>query len=190
MESQYSMDTTLRQVTDWLVCASSQIEQEYMQLPVAGQEDPQYRERVYCYELYHCWRCHWPSRFPYSLSGEIDKTGHPIIRGGPKPDFLVHVPGRMKNLLAMEVKPPNAAIDRMVDDLVKLTTFRRSLGTAKENYHAGFFWIYGMDNDGWQEFRSRLLKGVAKRADDIDLSLVSCFVHAQAGCCGYKVDWE
>lgn len=89
------MDDELAQVTEWLLSASSQIGREYFQLPVAGAEEPEYRERVYCYELYHRWRCHWFDSFPFSLSGEVDKTGHPLIRGAPKPDFLVHIPGQM-----------------------------------------------------------------------------------------------
>ena len=33
--------------------ATSGIEGNYFQLPIDGSEDPIYRERVYCYELYH-----------------------------------------------------------------------------------------------------------------------------------------
>ena len=70
---------------------------EYFQLPIAAGDDV-YRERVYCYELYHRLRQEW-GRFPFSLGGEIDKSGHPLFRGGPyaqaKPDFLVHQPGSM-----------------------------------------------------------------------------------------------
>ena len=56
--------------------------------------EPEYRERVYCYEHYNRWRCHWPDGYPYSLAGEIDKHGHPIIRGAAKPDFRMRL--RMK----------------------------------------------------------------------------------------------
>src|SRR5437867_7565620 len=104
----------LIKVLDWLRRASQQVGEEYMMLPVAG-ADPQYRERVYCYELYHQWRCQWPTRFPYALSGETDKRKHAHVRGkyldDIKPDFLVHEPGNMdpdSNLLAVEVKAANA----------------------------------------------------------------------------------
>ena len=44
------------------------IASDYMDLPVYGLEDPQYRERVYCYELYHQLRAFMPkATFPYSL---------------------------------------------------------------------------------------------------------------------------
>ena len=134
------MDEALARVTDWLLCASSQVGLEYMQLPVAGAEEQEYRERVYCYELYHRWRCHWPEDFPFSLSGEVDKARHPLIRKSLKPDFLVHIPGEMTNLLIVEVKPQNADETNMADDLVKLTRFRR----APANYHAAYFWVYGL----------------------------------------------
>jgi hypothetical protein len=75
------MVEALELVTEWLLCASSQLGRHYFQLPVAGSdaEEAEYRERVYCYELYHRWRCHWAEGFPYSLCGEVDKQGHPLI---------------------------------------------------------------------------------------------------------------
>jgi hypothetical protein len=85
------MERELDIVTEGLLCASSQVGDEYFQLPVAGKEEPEYRERVYCYELYHLWRCHWPKGFRFSLCGEVDKKGHPLVRGEPKPDYLVHI---------------------------------------------------------------------------------------------------
>jgi hypothetical protein len=72
-----------------------------MQLSVAGAEARVYRERVYCYELYHQWRCQWANDSRFELSGEADKIGDPIIRRNAKPDFLVHVPGEMQNLLVL-----------------------------------------------------------------------------------------
>src|SRR4030043_2172029 len=70
---------------------------------------PALRERVYCYELYYQLRKRLPQSFPYMLHGEIDKSGHDwIIKlfGGscPNPDFVVHVPGKPKNLVVIEVK--------------------------------------------------------------------------------------
>lgn len=79
--------------------ASQEIDHAYMQLPVAGKETPIYRERVYCYELYHQLSLLRVQFAPYSLSGEVDKSGHPYIRGNNldcvKPDFLLHEPGNM-----------------------------------------------------------------------------------------------
>jgi hypothetical protein len=72
-------------LTEWLLNASQEVPPEYFQLPVAGSERLEYRERVYCYELYHRWRCQWPSDFRFSLGGEINKSGHPLIRGTSSP---------------------------------------------------------------------------------------------------------
>jgi hypothetical protein len=185
------LDEALALVTEWLLCASSQVGSEYFQLPVAGSEDLEYRERVYCYELYHRWRSHWFEGFEFSLSGEIDKSGHPIIRDSPKPDFLVHIPGQMTNLLIVEVKPRNARLSEMGDDLKKLTRFRRELvGQHGEpgNYYAAYFWLYGLPMSEWIPFRDRLLREVESN-EDFDRSLVSCFIHEQPGERAVQVTW-
>lgn len=177
------MDQELNRVTEWLLSASSELSAEYFQLPVAGAEEPQYRERVYCYELYHQWRNHWPGGFPFSLSGEVDKQGHRLIRGNWKPDFLVHVPGRMRNLLVVEVKPANGELARMSDDLKKLTHFRRDLRDQNGNpgnYYAAYFWIYGLRMAEWPNLRTRLLESLQGNAE-FDRNLVCCIVHEAAG---------
>ena len=93
----------------------------YFQLPIAGREDPIFRERVYCYELYHQIRNVLGDTFPYKLDGEVDKQGHPVIPGKKKPDFIVHVPGQMeRNLAVVEVKPITVDDDGLNNDLKKL----------------------------------------------------------------------
>ena len=100
--------------------ATERILADYMKLPVAGQEASIYRERVYCYELYHCLRLAMNEvnqLFQYMLCGELDKSAHPYIRGNSldkvKPDFLIHIPLSMsKNLVAIEVKPVAGIISR------------------------------------------------------------------------------
>jgi hypothetical protein len=184
------MQNDLKMVTEWLLRASSEVAPEYFQLPVAGREDPEYRERVYCYELYHLWRCHWPEGFPFSLSGEVDKQGHPLIRGEEKPDFLVHVPGQMSNLLVVEVKPTNAEVTRMVDDLKKLTRFRRDLlpqNGPGSNYYAAFFWVYGLEAREWKKLREQVLHRLA--GNEFNPSLVTCFVHERASTRAVPVTW-
>ena len=190
-----TMDVDLALVTDWLICASSQIDREYICLPVAG-GDPQFRERVYCYELYHRWRCHWSEKFPYSLGGEVDKKGHPRVRGkqldNTKPDFLVHVPGYMRNLLVMEVKPANGKIKHMIADLKKLTAYTHNLVDEDErpaNYYAAFFWVYGTVIGGWQELQGQVLAEIGNR-EEVDLSGIRCFVHEGAGVPAVEVRWR
>lgn len=182
----------LELVTEWLLCASGQIAQEYLLLPDASDE-PKSRERVYCYELYHRWRCHWPRNFKFFLNGEVDKKRHPVIPGEPKPDFLVHVPGKMSemsNLLVMEVKPGNADPTRMRDDLNKLTQFRRNLSHHDQpaNYFAAYLWIYRLQFNEWPTLRSKLLS--AQQSNEFDPSLISCFIHEEAGTRAVPVSWK
>ena len=186
------MQEELAMVTEWLLCASSHVGHDYFQLPVAGKEGPDYRERVYCYELYHRWRCHWPETFRFSLSGEVDKKGHPLIRGEDKPDFLVHAPGHMSNLLIVEVKPKNAEAPRMAEDLKKLTKFRRDLPPQDGmpgNYAAAYFWVYGLSAAEWRELRVRVISATGN-SGEFDPGLVSCFIHEQAGTRAVAVPWE
>lgn len=186
------VDHELSLVTEWLLCASSQISVPYFQLPVAGAGDPQYRERVYCYELYHRWRCNWSDGFPFSLNGEVDKQRHPLIPGNWKPDFLVHVPGQMTNLLIVEVKPANADRAHMIDDLEKLTYFRRDLRDQDgnpANYYAAYFWLYGLSINDWPSLRKKLLAALQNSAD-FDPALVSCFVHEAPGVRALRAQWD
>src|SRR5687767_3652017 len=113
-----------------LSVATQNIEASYMFLPIAGSVLPIYRERVYCYELYHQLRLAWEGFGGYSLGGEVDKTHHPLMHGldieNTKPDLLVHRPGDMGgNLAIIEVKPILAKKQGMRKDLRTLTAFLR-----------------------------------------------------------------
>ena len=81
-----------------LVDATRSVEPTYFHLNIHGGDDV-YRERVYCYELYHQMRCCWPKGCPFYLNGEVDKAAHPILKqlgaSYAKPDLLVHRPGYM-----------------------------------------------------------------------------------------------
>lgn len=129
---------------DILVKATAAIEPEYYLLPIAGGNQI-YRERVYCYELYHQMRSRWPSRdmCRYLLNGEVDKSAHPLLRQlgfrGEKPDLLVHSPGRMDgNHAVIEVKPSSVDRANIASDLKKLALFRNHAG-----YRRGIYLIYG-----------------------------------------------
>ena len=113
----------------------------YFQLAVAGKENPIFRERVYCYELYHQLRCIMENTFPYELDGEVDKAGHPMIRKAKKPDFIVHEPGNMKyNLVVIEVK--DITVTERLEDLRKdLNTLKYFL--KKAAYYYAIMLVYG-----------------------------------------------
>lgn len=134
-----------------LTAATARIPGHYFQLPVAGREDPIYRERVYCYELYHQLRMllEGDERFaPYALCGEIDKQGHFIIRACA-PDFVFHIPGDMNsNLAVVEVKPVNADLDGIKKDLQTLSYFV----DEHVGYRVGVQLAYGGDEAGLAKF--------------------------------------
>ncbi|MEZ5417441.1 MAG: hypothetical protein R2708_08860 [Vicinamibacterales bacterium] len=148
------MQQDLDAVTAALFDAATAVPADYAMLPVAKRESPIYRERVYCYELYHQWRMRWRDQWPYSLSGEIDKAGHPIVRPNTKPDFLVHDPGTMRNLLALEVKPANTSIKKALKDLRTLTYLRRDLGTVSATSRRIFGSTWSMTGVGKGSLRS------------------------------------
>jgi hypothetical protein len=177
------------EIKQFLHQATANIDPQYFQLPVAGQEDPVYRERVYCYELYHQLRLLWPNDSKYVLSGEVDKSGHPLIRhnglDNTKPDFLVHAPGNMENnLLVMEVKPVNAQRDGIKKDLQTLTAFARS------GYTFAFYLIYGSDDKAFKKLLSSAISFAQK--DDgktIDLAQISLWYHQRANVSAEITSW-
>ena len=172
--------------------ATAKVANEYMQLPVAGKEAPDYRERVYCYELYHCLRTVITDhRFPYTLSGEVDKTGHPYIRGNildrVKPDFVVHAPGDMeRNLVVIEVKPVVGTEKRGIrKDLRCLTAFRR-IGP----YRYAIYLIYGDDDQKFAQIKAKAVSlGQELGEQEIDLNLIDLYLHRRGGQQAEKQDW-
>jgi hypothetical protein len=123
---------------DIFLGATEAIGQAYFLLHVHGSE-PVYRERVYCYELYHQMRYRWPKGTPFYLNGEVDKQQHPYFEGPgyPKPDLLVHIPGFRGNYAAIEVKSPGASRDEIRKDLGTLLQFRQW-------YDRSLYLIYGV----------------------------------------------
>ena len=122
--------------------------------------------------------------FPYSLSGEIDKKGHPLIRGNHldnvKPDLAVHVPGDMtRNLCVIEVKPISAGTKYIADDLRKLSEFCR-----KGRYYSASFLLYGMRaEDSIDSVTARVKASAAlpSHRRKICLSLLTCYWHRASG---------
>jgi hypothetical protein len=113
----------------------------YFQLRIDG-GNPVFRERVYCYELYHQMRKNWPDDCRYHLNGELDKSAHPILSelgaGSAKPDFLVHTPGAMDgNYAIIEVKH-SIVVAGVRKDLKTLDLFVR-----KVEYQKAIYLIYG-----------------------------------------------
>jgi len=136
---------------DCLLDATGNIQEKYFKLPVAH-ESYVYRERAYCYELYHQIRLLLPEEFPYTLSGEVNKVGHPDIVtfcGEIIPDFLVHNPGCMgdgDNLVIIEVKTIKGADFHDEDrGLLKDITTINCMTGLPNGYFKGIILIFGSD---------------------------------------------
>ncbi len=114
--------------------ATANVSREYFLLPIVW-GPAIYRERVYCYELYHQLRSLWPDGSQYRLNGEIDKRGHPCFAEddwAPKPDFLVHVPGSHDNYAAIEVKTAyNLGVREILKDVDTLARFTNEAGYVR-----------------------------------------------------------
>ena len=132
----------MEELTKIMETATANIEAEYFFINIDG-GDSVYRERVYCYELYHQMRTHWPKNTLYILNGELDKTAHPLLSKlgvkYQKPDLLVHKSGSMKyNHAIIEVKPSNTPKKGIVKDLSTLSLFVNQVG-----YERAIYLIYG-----------------------------------------------
>jgi hypothetical protein len=134
-----------------LLEATARVAEPYFLLPVAGMEIPIYRERVYCYELYHQLRMLLdgePRLAEFSLCGEIDKQGHPTI-GRYIPDFVFHTPGKKQNLVVVEVKPVNAGDNRIEKDRDTLEHFL----SENAGYKLGIQLVYGGNEEKFSRFQ-------------------------------------
>jgi len=134
----------VHQLTDLLLAATARIEHKYFQVEPDG-GDPIYRERVYCYELYHQLRCLWPNECDFSLNGELDKAAHPILcelgADYAKPDLLIHRPGCMNgNNTIIEVKSSQAQRAGIEKDLMTLALFRTKVG-----YQRAIYLLFGFE---------------------------------------------
>jgi len=132
------------ELTRIIEVATAGVTLDYFNLKIDG-GDPIYRERVYCYELYHQMRLIWPAHTEFYLNGEIDKAAHPILRtlgaDRMKPDLLVHKPGYMTgNHAIIEVKSSKTSADGIRKDLETLTLFRGKVG-----YERAIYLIYGFE---------------------------------------------
>lgn len=162
------------ELSEVLSVATRDVGRMYFQLSVDG-GDPIYRERVYCYELYHQMRLNWPHGTEYYLNGEVDKSAHPILRqmgvGREKPDLLVHKPGYMSgNYAIIEVKPARAGNAGIYKDLCTLQLFSAQVG-----YRRAIYLHFGFDN---QDIVSRV-ENVASSFRE--LPAIELWVHSRPG---------
>jgi hypothetical protein len=129
-----------------------------------------YKERVYCYELYHQLRLRWPEVTPYRLNGEVDKARHPDFSEMRMiPDFLVHQPGTSNNFLVMEVKRCDSSD---LDDFDKLRWF------LKYGYKRAIWLVYGQEAEKCAKAQLQTLK---------DGELIQVWVHKESTQPAYRL---
>ncbi len=146
--------------------STEKINQKYFELPIASEQMIIFRERAYCYELYHQMRKLLSDDFPYTLSGEVNKAGHPLIAslcGSIIPDFLIHNPGHMgedDNLVIVEVKTiQGAGYNREGRDLLKDMDSINCMTGLENGYYKGIILIFGADyNDRKEEIKKVYLE--------------------------------
>lgn len=134
----------MKAFTNLLLRATKAIQKEYFMVETIDGRAV-YRERVYCYELYHQLRTIWPESTHVVLNGELDKRSHPFfVTNGIDPvvpDFLVHSPASMKyNYCAIEVKCSTAGRDGIRKDLTTLSMLHNDVG-----YRRCIYLIFGSD---------------------------------------------
>ena len=165
----------MNELSQILSTATRSIESRYFHLEIDGGM-PVYRERVYCYELYHQMRLLWPAESRYCLNGEIDKAAHPILSklgaAHKKPDLLVHRPGDMSgNHAIIEVKRSPAPPDGIRKDLETLSLFINKVG-----YERAIYVFYGDEANG------ALVERVQDLASDIEpLAPIELWLHQEVG---------
>lgn len=158
----------MEEFSDLLASATAHIEPGFFRLSIHG-GPAVYRERVYCYELYHQMRRRWPKESAFTLNGEVDKIAHPILSqlgaAGYKPDLLVHQPGYMGgNHAVIEVKSALAAYRSVKKDLNTLVLFRRNVGYARAIYL-----IYGEEAE--DDLADRIAAKAEMYAPDVSIEL-------------------
>jgi hypothetical protein len=162
--------------------ATADVPADYFALPVADAQLPISPERVYCYELYHQLRVATNEEFLYTLSGEIDKAGYPLLpRGEParKPDLVVHRPGTHENLLVIEVKPSIARVEEFEAALTSLVWFT----SAPLLYERALLLVFG----GERGALVRTLRRLTRYEQELRDEVVLVFHHAEAGAAAEKV---
>ncbi|MFP3257195.1 MAG: hypothetical protein RXO36_05305 [Candidatus Nanopusillus acidilobi] len=116
---------------------------------------PRYKERIFCYELYHQMRKIQESHnYEFldfvKIEGERVKDDLNIPKKLKKvPDFLAHKPDSDNNYLVMEVKKASSPKRGMENDLIKLISFMDASLMLKYKY--GIFFIFGREETSSKE---------------------------------------
>ncbi|WP_148266530.1 hypothetical protein [Methanocella arvoryzae] len=165
-----------------LFTSISEINDSYYHVKRAESVDC-YKERVYCYELYHQLRIQLGDDYEYCLMGELDKCSHQSFcnaygvepKHGPKPDFIIHTPGiqnEISNFVIIEIKTTNNRISKIKDDIIKLLGFINNT-----SYRYGISLIYGDNLD-----MDSLNSAIAELETHNNMSKIMVIWHDREGC--------
>ena len=173
----------MNKFSEILMSATEDISKEYFSTKIIVNENEElvYRERIYCYELYHQIRLKLKCDLNMGFYGEYDKSGSSVYKHSAsnrvKPDFLIHSPGDVEqNFLAMEVKSSDAKKCDIKSDIDKLIKLKK--------YHNFKFCIYLIYGD------NALKKGgVAAGCVDHEFkSGIKIFIHSKVGESAFALD--
>ena len=180
----------IQKFQDLFLRATAAIPEKYFKLSVATNNENKptsiYRERVYCYELYHQMRTISPDYILNGclICGEVDKSGHPLKIKDCIPDFLVHHPGNMSNnLVIIEVKALKNSSIEIEGDLEKLIIFQRDY-----HYIDGFYLFYG-DNEKIFNTIKENIRNLIREKWDNDLCKIKLFHHKNHGIPAEPIEW-
>lgn len=163
----YNKDASWHVFNDALMSCTIDFDENYFQIR-RNSALPVWRERAYCYELYHRLRMELAETDfieRYTIHGEIDKRGHDVFLDAfnsrymivkkelfgereyeiimPNPDFIIHTPGSHDNLIVIEVKSSDGlTYSKALEDIAKLKAFTEMGG----GYRYGIFLIYGYED--------------------------------------------
>jgi len=152
-----------------LKASTKAVEEVYFKAPWVGSA-PRYRERVYCYELYHQLRTRLVET-EYVLHGEMDKSGHSYFGASraPKPDFIIHKAGTHDNFAVVEVKRVES---------IRSDTIRKDLRTLEAltgRYQRLIYLVFGEQDTRKTFQRISKQQPATSRAPEV-------WLHAQCGC--------
>ncbi|MBI5536868.1 MAG: hypothetical protein HY898_29370 [Deltaproteobacteria bacterium] len=171
--------------------ATEAVGEDYFKLPTTCSA-PVYKERVYCYELYHQLRKRIGDDFGFVLGGEVDKRSHDDLRelklDLTAPDLLVHRPGDWSgNLVIVEIKSCDRTIntDAVRRDLSKLYRF-----VKHAKYVLGVYLLYGQEADGIRRVRRTAHNWCKKEGITFPIKDVDLYWHSRALAPVEAVPWQ
>lgn len=185
-----------------LLTATRRIKQQFFIVP-RYDDHPVYRERVYCYELYHQIRCLMPKFAPYDLMGELSKSGQRFFRNtdaaNKMPDLLVHKAGTDTNLVIVEVKRVDGEFgwideaghaEGVAKDLQNLTFFTKPLHNGGHvGYKKAIFLAFGEGADIDSKVRKKANEWAKSNSNMINLDYIKVYWHKKAGEEAQFYDW-